>query len=182
MVQSSCFERSHIWGDRNQTSPRYAKPPKIKMLRSLLCGILVTIGWVSAQHHENMKFDMPQPDEEEQNSIVLPPRYKCDACRAVAHQWELAFRVEGARRGGRAGTSNPLKEWRYTEIIDDVCVGHLDDYGIKQTDDAPKEKMLSGPGLPGAERPGTTLGGGKWPWRLRTGEYDCSSFFFCQNI
>ena len=68
---------------------------------------------------ESMSFTPPSADEEEQMSNVLPHRYRCDGCLAVAHQLAAAFARGEGRRGGA------LPEWQYMEVVDETCAEAL---------------------------------------------------------
>jgi hypothetical protein len=153
---------------------------------SLLLAVLLS--WLSSPGaSESMSFSPPAADEEEQLSTVLPERYKCDGCRAVAFQLAQAFGRTESRRG-ESTRGHALPEWQYMEIIDETCEGGFDDYGMKQPESVGGGKqgakgakgakgawgdkggawgkVLSGPGVPGGDMPGVTMGGGKWPGRL----------------
>jgi len=109
---------------------------------------------------QELKIQAPVLTEEDQHGYTMPPRYKCDSCRAVMFHLDQDLRMKQPK--GRR-----LKEWEYTDIIDETCRSSFKDYGVKLIDG---ENVLSGPGVkhesvePGAGA--IQMGGESWNKRL----------------
>jgi len=148
------------------------------MLSRVLAAVLIVSRTLvaSAEGTDGMdkigSFTPPEMNAEETDSVVLPRRLRCDACRAIAYQ--MGEGLVAANRPGSSYTTKKgkkrMKESVYLEAFDKTCRGNKDNpdaglggYGIKNVDG---RNRLSGPGLPEADKPGVMMGGSKWPGRL----------------
>ena len=66
-----------------------------------------------------ISFKPPQLDEEEQESMVIPPVYRCDACRAVAFQVQRGFVAAEVKKQGH--TNKRLREMELLEATEHLC-------------------------------------------------------------
>lgn len=108
-----------------------------------------------------MKIEAPVMTEEDQYGYNMPDLYKCDSCKAVMFHLE-----EGLRR--KQPKSRRLKQWEYTDLLEDLCKNSFEGYGIKLING---QNTLSGPGLKDPEQlsPGMgaiQMGGESWTKRL----------------
>eukprot|EP01052_Picozoa_sp_SAG31_P042841 SAG31_NODE_6934_length_1844_cov_2.869341_2_plen_206_part_00 len=130
----------------------------------------VDIGDLSTGGMQKISFKPPKLDEEENDSMVIPPQYRCDSCRGIAHQMNSGL-LKAEKRKSKTG-----KKLNAAELIDTfesrICVKKtFEDYGIKGLADpqpGQPDKMLNGPGTHvfKLDVPGVIQGGGKWPNRL----------------
>merc|ERR1712186_45512 len=86
---------------------------------------------------QELKIEAPSFTEEDQYSQIMPDRYKCDSCRAVMFHLE-----EGLRK--KQPKSRRMKQWEYTDAMDDTCRSGFEGYGVKLLNG---QNTLSGPGL-----------------------------------
>jgi hypothetical protein len=180
-------------GDR-ATGHRVA--PQLTMSRTLAVPVLVLIATSTvagpAVEPSNIKgqatsIKIPNENEEESKSNVLPDEYRCEACGAVAWQMQSALRkAELKRKGGK----KRLKEIEVFDTLANVC-SFNDDFGNKPatqdgangrweytikpntksdgTKHVPgnRKNLLNGDGLPDAAKIWAfSRGGGKWGNRL----------------
>ena len=134
----------------------------------------------TGEHVESkISYRSPKMDEMEAELSTVPPRYKCDACAAIAYTIEEQFRKAEARfKDGRA-----LRETEMIDAVEIACGAAggetcpkapeiFEAYGIKGIADPAevvdgKDKLLTGPGLPeGNGKSGMVRTGGKWPQRF----------------
>jgi len=130
-----------------------------------------------------MKIEAPVMTEEDQYGYNMPDQYKCDSCKAVMFHLE-----EGLRK--KQPKSRRLKQWEYTDLLEDLCKNSFEGYGIKLING---QNTLSGPGLKDPEQltPGMgaiQMGGESWTKRLaeecrkivfeRVGEEDMYDKFY----
>jgi hypothetical protein len=101
-----------------------------------------------------------QMTDEEMLSQVLPQKYRCKGCEAVAFQFDMAFKVLPKRK---------LAQHEYAEALD-CREDNFQEYGEKEfgKDDSGRDQwVLFGPGLPEPPDQGLSRKGGEWPVRLR---------------
>jgi len=114
-----------------------------------------------------LRVSSPIISEEDFGSQVMPSQYKCDACRAVMFQLNIALQAKHPK--GRK-----MHEWEYIELFEDVCQNSFQSYGITSVDG---ENRLSGPGIPWESRGGTMVTSGEVSWARRLSAA-CQSHIF----
>jgi len=123
-------------------------------------------GWKEKTNDEGkkvqeLKIEAPSFTEEDQYGYVMPDRYRCNACKAVMFHLDANLR-------NKQPLSRRLKEWEYTDILDDTCRGSFEGYGVRLING---ENTLSGPGLKQDDQlaPGSgaiQMGGESWGKRI----------------
>merc|ERR1719221_1161728 len=99
-------------------------------------------GWEEKTNEEGkvvqqMKIEAPAFTEEDQYGYVMPDKYRCNSCKAVMFHLDADLRKKHPK-------SRRMKQWEYTDVMDDTCRGAFEGYGIRLVDG---ENTLSGPGL-----------------------------------
>jgi len=112
------------------------------------------------QRHELPEDGFIWPTTDAENfEDTLDTIHRCNGCKAVAHQLNLALTELMPKDGKRV-----LAEHEYTEAME-CKVKTYDDYGLKKLED--NTRVIVGPGLPhSGQDEGSTFGGGKWPTRI----------------
>mmetsp|Transcript_35592 Transcript_35592/g.69723 ORF Transcript_35592/g.69723 Transcript_35592/m.69723 type:complete len:199 (+) Transcript_35592:247-843(+) len=100
------------------------------------------------------------PDQEEGLPDFGDPqvasRLKCSACRASAVEMHEAMQGLRAKRG-----KAKIKEYEYTEVMDEVCEGPIKGYGIQLRNNLPTHKFSKDMSISRAQ--------GHWAGRYVTG-------------
>lgn len=113
---------------------------------------------------QELKIEAPAMTEEDQYGYVMPDRYRCQACRAVMFHLDAELRK-------RQPKGRRLKQWEYTDVMDDTCRSGFQGYGVKLVDG---ENALSGPAFVGDEskiQPGSgSVQMSSDSWNKRLGE------------
>merc|ERR1719343_1576534 len=112
---------------------------------------------------QQLKIEAPAITEEDQYGYTMPDRYKCDSCKAVMFHLDAALRKKQPQ-------SRRLKQWEYTDVIDETCRAGFENYGIKLING---ENTLRGPGLPREESLAPGMGAIQMSsdnWNERLGE------------
>eukprot|EP00929_Paragymnodinium_shiwhaense_P110364 TRINITY_DN7730_c0_g1_i1.p1 TRINITY_DN7730_c0_g1~~TRINITY_DN7730_c0_g1_i1.p1 ORF type:complete len:344 (-),score=121.08 TRINITY_DN7730_c0_g1_i1:315-1268(-) len=109
---------------------------------------------------QEMKIEAPVFTEEDQYGYNMPDMYKCDSCKAVMFHLD-----DGLRK--RQPKSRRLKQWEYTDYLEEACKSSFEGYGVKLVNG---QNKLSGPGIVDNElQPGMgaiQMGGETWTKRL----------------
>jgi len=111
---------------------------------------------------QELKIEAPTFTEEDQYGYNMPDRYRCDSCKAVMFHLDVDLRKKHPK-------SRRLKQWEYTDIMEETCRDAFQGYGVKLING---ENTLSGPGLLANEdslAPGQgaiQMGGDSWTKRL----------------
>lgn len=115
----------------------------------MLRGQLLLFALVVSTSAKNVKLVAPELDDGDLSigTWALPELYKCDACRAVAHQVAVGF----------AGLKSKPTEQAIFDALEAACspARGMKGYGITAVGADAQSKALSGPGLP-ARTAGTT--------------------------
>lgn len=132
----------------------------------VLCAEGKDPGWSEKKNSEGkvvqeLKIEAPSMTEEDQYGHVMPERYRCDSCKAVMFHLDKDLRNKHPK-------SRRLKAWEYTDMIEAICRGGFEGYGIKLVNG---ENALSGPGIKNDDSlaPGMgaiQMGGETWGKRL----------------
>ena len=137
-------------------------PPSVPRQITMTPVVLLMLAALSLQRisADVLRFKPAQFDPEEQHSTFMPDHFRCDSCRAVAHQLYTTYRRYNDRHAYlklRVPTSDLIT------LVETACSSKTyDEYGVKSVEG---DVRLQGPGIefPGA---GVIAGGSHWPSRL----------------
>jgi len=127
------------------------------------------IALLAVSFSEKITMQAPNVSEEEQHSTSIPKQYKCDSCRAIAHQIYNSI----DKRKSTFGNGSIINEDDAIEILEDACdEGRYGTYGLSVIGGRNK---LTGPGIPvphddrlSSSGGFITMSGGMWPKRLKS--------------
>ena len=99
-------------------------------------------GGEGGENLQKISFKPPEMDEQMQESVVLHPSLRCEACQAIAYHWSTGF--DKLEKRLSVGGKKPLPEFEMLEVLEEACEKKLEEYGLKSVNG---ENKLSGPGL-----------------------------------